>query len=149
MENLPECDVILWILSARNRAIAIDQQYLVKLKDFYDRMIFGINQVDLVEPLDWDMKKNMPSLQQQKHLAEIIDDKRKRIEDVVGKRIKITVFGAKQFYRLSDLFASMVDACPEERLWLFQMIKGFSAKDWLDRVEGISEKEKAEILQSP
>ena len=111
-------------------------------------MIFGINQVDLIEPVNWNFEKNLPSLEQQQNLTEIIDDKRKRIEDIIGKKITITAYGAKQFYRLSDLFASIMEACPEDRLWLFQLIKGFSAKDWLDRVEGLTQKEKNRIIKN-
>lgn len=147
-ENLPQCDVILYILSARNRAVALDQQYLKDLSEFHGKMVFGINQVDLVEPMDWDFGKNMPSESQENNIQEILSDRKSRIEDIIGREIKMIPYGAKQYYRLSNLFESIIDSCPEDRLWLFQLIKGFSAKDWLDKVEGISEEEKEKILKS-
>lgn len=146
-DNLPKCDVILWILSARNRAVALDQQYLLRLKDFHDRMIFGINQIDLVEPLNWDHDRNMPSKAQQKNIAEIITDRKDRLEDALGKKIQITDYTAKQYYRLIDLFNMMMDAVPKDRSWLFQLVKGFSREDWLNKVQGLTEEEKKKLLK--
>ena len=51
--HLPRCDVVLWLMAARNRAVALDQRYLQQLSDCHPRMVFGLNQVDLIEPLDW------------------------------------------------------------------------------------------------
>lgn len=54
--NLVQCDVILWIMTGRNRAVALDQMYLQQLSDFYSKIVFGINQVELVEPQAWNLK---------------------------------------------------------------------------------------------
>jgi predicted GTPase len=49
-EHLSQCDVVLWIMTARNRAVALDQLYLEQLHQFHPKIIFGVNQVDLIEP---------------------------------------------------------------------------------------------------
>jgi predicted GTPase len=38
-KHLAECDVVLWIMAARNRAVALDQMYLQKLSQFKDKML--------------------------------------------------------------------------------------------------------------
>src|SRR5713226_9254729 len=40
-EHLPKCDAILWIITARNRALALDQQYLREFAEFHPKMAFG------------------------------------------------------------------------------------------------------------
>lgn len=59
-KHLPACDVILWVMTARNRASALDQIYLREFEDLHDRLVFGVNQVDLLEPLNWNTRINLP-----------------------------------------------------------------------------------------
>lgn len=54
LHRLPECDVILWLLAARNRGMSLDQQYLKRLAQFHDRIVFGLNQIDIVHPMNWE-----------------------------------------------------------------------------------------------
>ena len=42
-EELPSCDGVLWLLAARNRGVALDQQYLEQLYKYCPNVIFGIN----------------------------------------------------------------------------------------------------------
>ena len=35
---LPECDVVIWVMTARNRAIALDQTYLKRLDRFWPKL---------------------------------------------------------------------------------------------------------------
>lgn len=81
-EKLPDCDIILWILTARNRAVALDQHYLTQLEEFQDRIVFGLNQVDLVEPMNWPPGLPIPSVEQEKHIAEILKDRGRRLSSV-------------------------------------------------------------------
>lgn len=130
-EHLPRCDVILWVLTARNRAVALDQMYLRQLLDFGDKMVFGINQVDLVEPVNWNEKLNLPSREQGENIEIIGKDRREKIEQVLGKKVRIVPYSAKFGYNLQELFTAVVKSCPQSRAWIFSAIKGFHPEDFI------------------
>ncbi len=131
MTNLPRCDVVLWVMTARNRAVALDQQYLQKLDRFHDRMVFGINQIDIVEPMNWSLKTQLPSIEQERHMEQIVQDRRLKLESVVGKDVRIFPYSAKYRYGLQELFTMLVEACPKHRAWIFDAIKNFGPFDFL------------------
>lgn len=130
-ENLLKCDVILWVLTARNRAIALDQLYLERLSKFSDKIVFGINQIDLIEPLNWEEKINLPSKEQEKKIASIIDDRKEKISTFLNKEIVIIPYSANKKYNLQELFSFLLQYCPENRAWIFNAIKGFKPEDFL------------------
>lgn len=130
-ERLPACDVILWVLTARNRAIALDQFYLKELRPFHDRMVFAVNQVDLVEPINWNPKLNGPSSVQEANLASILEDRRDKLESVVGRPILLVPYSAGKRYNLQELFTALIEAAPRKRAWIFSSLKGFSVDDWI------------------
>jgi hypothetical protein len=70
-QNLERCDVVLWVVSARDRAVALDHMHLRKLSPFHQRIVLGVNQADLVEPMDWVEKYNISSAEQERNLREI------------------------------------------------------------------------------
>lgn len=127
-ENLPKCDVILWVLTARNRAVALDQQYLQKLSQFHEKMVFGINQVDIVEPANWE-KTNLPSQKQIENIEIITKDRKNKLESILEREIRVIPYSAKKYYNLSELFRNIVESCPSNRAWIFGALKGFSAYD--------------------
>lgn len=129
--NLPKCDIILWITAARNRAIALDQIYLKKLKKYHDKMVFGINQVDLIDPMNWNPKINLPSEEQLDNIDEITLDRKEKIEKIVGHPIQMLPFSAMKKYNLEFLFGALIDALPAERRWVFQGLKNFNHDDFL------------------
>ncbi len=128
-QELKKCDVILWIVDARNRAIALDQMYLQRLKRFHQNMVFAINQVDLVEPVDWNDKINLPSLEQEKNIEIIKEDRREKITAVLDKPISIISYSVKKKYQLQELFTALLSACPIERAWIFSGLKTFTLAD--------------------
>ncbi len=130
-ENLPACDVILWVLSARNRAIALDQIYLEKLRQFHGKIVFGINQIDLVEPMDWNEKTGMPSEEQEKNCEIILKDRKAKLDSIMEREIGIVTYSARNRYNLQELFTAMLDSCPEDRAWIFSHIKGFKPEDFI------------------
>lgn len=134
-DNLGSCDVIVWIMTARNRAVALDQIYLNELSAYFDRMIFAINQVDLVDPIDWNERHNLPSDEQKKNIGEIIADRKSRIESVVSKPIDIIAYSAKRYYRLISLYDLINAKIPVDRRWMFEAFRATTAKDWLDRTK--------------
>lgn len=130
-QHLPECDVILWIFAARNRAVALDQQYLKKLSDSHNKMVFGLNQVDFVEPVNWDMKINLPSRQQEKNIEIIVKDRREKIQHILQRDVKLIPYSAKTRYNLQELFSEIINSCPPERAWIFNALKGFKFDDFI------------------
>lgn len=129
--NLPRCDVILWVLTARDRALALDQMYLKTLDGFTERMIFGVNQIDLVEPLDWNADLNLPSVEQEKNISAIVDDRKARLEAVLGRPLTVIPYAARQKYNLQELFTALVGASPTHRAWLFTAIKAFRPDEFV------------------
>jgi uncharacterized protein len=145
-EHLASCDVILWVLTARNRAIALDQQYLTQLSDFVPKMVFGINQIDLIEPLNWDQGLNLPSEEQERNLATIVADRTAKLESVTGHPIRIFPYSAKSKYGLQELFTGIVAAAPQARGWIFGSLKAFRPDDFIP--EALRERVSAMIGES-
>ena len=130
-ENLVECDVILWIMTGRNRAIALDQIYLKQLADFHPKIVFGINQVELIEPLLWNERINLPMEQQLKNIEIIQADRKEKIEKIIKTDIKLCSYSAKKKYNLEELFGLIIDNCPLNRKWVFDGLKNFHYTDFL------------------
>jgi len=129
--HLPRCDVVLWLMAARNRAVALDQRYLQQLSDCHPRMVFGLNQVDLIEPLDWHPTLNLPSEGQRRSIGQITHDRQARLADALQRDIRMIPYSAKARYNLQGLFTAIVEACPEDRAWLFSSLKNFTYDDFL------------------
>jgi hypothetical protein len=138
--ELPRCDVILWVIATRNRAIALDQMYLRELADFHGRIVFGISQADLVEPLDWRDSFNIPSRAQEDNLKKIILDRSAHLASVIGRDPTIIDYSARYGYHLEQLFSALIEACPEDRQWIFQGLKNFSYLDFVpaDKQRGLA-----------
>ncbi|WP_419721293.1 GTPase family protein, partial [Pectobacterium parmentieri] len=66
-EQLPQLDLVLWLIKADDRALAIDQHiYRTVIGERYrDKILFVLNQVDKLEPShEWDWDTQQPSLNQ-------------------------------------------------------------------------------------
>jgi hypothetical protein len=146
-EHLPKCDVALWIVAARNRAIALDQRYLTELAGVLPNLVIGLNQVDLVDPLDWSEAMNLPSPAQQAALVEIVADRRMRLARFApNPDVTVVPYSAARYYNLQALFLACVTAAPPERRWMFDLVKSFSTSDWLVRAKGLSEAQRRALL---
>lgn len=132
-EHLPQCDVILWIIAARNRAMALDQQYLREFAEFYPRMAFGMNQVDLLEPMDWNHVINLPHDTFEKVINTAADDRKKKLEDIVQKPVKLIPYSSKYGYNLDDLFSELLEVSHETRGWMFGVLKNFQWDDFIPK----------------
>lgn len=131
LQRLPECDVILWLMAARNRAASLDQQYLRQLGQFHDRIIFGLNQIDIVHPMDWSDSINLPSAEMEANIAEIIKDRSEKIADVIGRVPDLVPFSVTRGFNLEMLFNRLITSAPEERKFVFDLLKNFSYKDFI------------------
>jgi small GTP-binding protein len=130
-KHLGRCDVVLWVVSARNRAIALDQQYLQQLREFHSKMVFGINQVDIVEPMDWRTGFNIPSRTQEHNIQAIEKDRIEKIRSILGRDLPVVSYSSKYGYRLELLFKTVLEACPTERRWIYEGLKNFSYRDYM------------------
>ncbi|MEM9724645.1 MAG: GTPase [Pseudomonadota bacterium] len=147
-EHLGKCDCVLWVTSARNRAVALDQSYMAELKAHLPHLVVGLNQADLVEPMNWSARYNIPSVEQERHLAEIAADRRERYARALGRaaeELPVISYCAKRRHNLSQLFLQCLTTVPSSRRWMFQIVKGFTARDWLDLAEGLSAEERAAL----
>jgi predicted GTPase len=129
--RLPECDVILWLLAARNRAVSLDQQYLQQFARFHDRIVFGLNQVDLVHPMDWNDNINLPSVEMEANIADIVQDRSGKIADVVGRMPDLVPFSVSKGFNLEMLFNRLITSAPDDRKFVFDLLKNFSYKDFI------------------
>lgn len=120
---LRKCDVALWVLDGSSRQFSHTQRVLRDLVDpimgDLERLVFGINKIDLIEPGKWNDKYNLPSLDQEKNISIKVEDVIHKIGKVCNiSKEKIIPFSATKWYRLAELFGAMLDACPEERAWV-------------------------------
>ncbi|MDX2257719.1 MAG: GTPase [Hyphomicrobiaceae bacterium] len=147
IEQLPRVDIALWVVAARNRALALDQRYLETLSDVLPSLVLGVGQIDLVEPLDWSEAINMPSAAQEAHIAEILADRRERLGRIVGAELPAVAFSARRYYNLQALFNACLKCAPPRRRWMFEILKSFSTTDWLDRAKGLSAAQRQKLAE--
>lgn len=133
LKHLPEADIILYVSASRNRAVALEQQYLSVLKEADYSMVFGLSQVDLVEPLNWNERLNLPSKEQTVHVAEICEDRANRFGAILGKKVSLIPFSSRHGFGLQQLFSALILACPEQRAWLFDGLKAFKFSDFVPK----------------
>lgn len=122
---LPNCDVVLWILAAKNRGAITFEQMI--LRDFIgvasigilDRLVIGVNQVDLIDPNDWNTIGNFPSDEQEKNIKRRLADIKIKLGKVVPNLSsdRILYYSATKRYRLEDLFEAMIGAA-QKRAWI-------------------------------
>jgi predicted GTPase len=130
-ENLDRCDAVLWVMSARNRALALDQMYLQQLSEFHDKIVFGLNQVDLVEPMEWREHYNIPSREQDDNIRIIGRDRLRHLASVLRREPVLIAYSSRTGYHLEHLFTAMLDACPSTRRWIYAGLKNFSHLDFI------------------
>lgn len=130
-ERLPDCDIILWIMAARNRAVSLDQQYLRQLGRFHERMVFAVNQVDIVHPMDWSESTNLPSMEMEDNILDIVRDRAQKIGEIIGRKPLVTPFSAARGYNLEALFHALIASAPETRKFVFDLLKDFSYEDFV------------------
>lgn len=109
------CDVILWVLAAHQPDLAVDLSYLDRLDPPPHRLVFALNQVDLIRPGDWLCCPNLPSQRQEERLLEILEDRKAKLAAAVGQARPVVACSATRAFRLQELFTEVVLACPPGR----------------------------------
>lgn len=134
--HLGRCDIVLWVMAARQRAIALDQGYLQLLAGHHEKIVFGLNQIDLVDPMNWNYRLNLPSDDQEKTIAEIAQDRSAKLSATLGRTVEMYPYSAGNLYGLQELFSGLIASCPDgKRAWTFDPIKAFGPFDFIP--EGI------------
>ncbi|MFF1714252.1 GTPase family protein [Streptomyces sp. NPDC058268] len=130
--HLSRCDIVLWVMAARQRAIALDQGYLQLLADHHEKIVFGLNQIDLIDPMNWNCRLNLPSDDQEKIITEIAQDRSAKISATLGRPVEMHPYSAGNLYGLQELFSGMIASCPDgKRAWIFDPIKSFGPFDFI------------------
>lgn len=117
----PTVDVILWIIAAGNRQLTIMQRMLLQIekssgKSGLNRMVFAINKSDLMYPMNWNNRINMPSNEQNHNLSSFSETVRKRIKEVIPSwEGRIPLYSALKAYNLKELLLTMLEAAPKKR----------------------------------
>lgn len=121
---LPGADAVLWIIKADNRAMTHVQtslRRLVNSKALAPRkLVIALNQVDALQPGNWDDTINLPSPEQQESIDARRADVVTKIRQVV-KRLperQIVAYSALRFYNLEPLLEAMLLACDDTRRWV-------------------------------
>lgn len=129
-ERLPDCDAILWVMAARSWAAHLDLRYLEEFVEHRDRMVFGINQVDIVHPMDWNEKINLPSVKMECNIEDVVHDRAESLRDALGVSPRILGFSAEKRFNLERLFDMLISAIPDDRKSMFDTLKRFSYRDF-------------------
>lgn len=118
------CDVIVWLIKADSFDFAEDQEALQKITvfnaDLIERIVIGLNQVDLLNPFNWLKEINLPSDEQ----VDNIKSKLKYVQSMLLSVCtgltagRIIPYSALKRYQLNRLFEGMIGACPERRKWM-------------------------------
>lgn len=145
--HLPKCDVALWVVAARNRALALDQGYIKALASVLPHGVIGINQVDLIDPLDWDERINMPSSAQDAVLKEIVADRGEKLGRLFSNTPRTIAFSARHYWNLQALFTALIESAPAQRRWMFDLVKSFSTTDWLARAKGLTDVQRRALAE--
>jgi len=146
--HLKKCDAVLWVMPARNRALAADQRYLKSLSRHLPQVVLGLNQIDLVEPRDWDEATNTPSAAQQEALTAIVADRRARMGKVMRRgTLEVVAYSARHYFGLHELFLTCLRHAPVRRRWMFDVVRAFTPEDWLGRARGLSDAQRGMIVK--
>ncbi len=117
----PTVDVLLWIVPAGNRQLTIMQHMLLQIKQItgrvgINRLVFAINKADIMYPVNWNNRINMPSDEQNQYLINFSETVRNRIREVIPNwKGNIPIYSAIKAYNLNELLLTMLEAAPKTR----------------------------------
>jgi len=116
-KQLPELDVVLWVLKGDDRAFSSDEDFYHSIvKPHLEQgkpFIIVLNQIDKVEPSEeWDYKNNIPMGLQKEN----IDAKRKSVSEKFALDINAVIpISCKKKYNLITLVETMIFAIPKQK----------------------------------
>ncbi len=114
---LPKLDLVLWIVKADDRALAVDENFFKRLvKPYLDvgkPFFVVLNQVDKIEPFrEWDEKAHQPGARQ----AANITEKCRVVAGFFGLPLgQVLAVSAAEKYGLVELVDGIIHAMPAEK----------------------------------
>jgi predicted GTPase len=109
---LEQCDAILWVVAAHQPALDRTQMHLRQLPPhLYARMVFGVNQVDRIEPMDWNSAFDIPSPRQEEQIQRVVALLSASIYVVIERNPPLISYAAQRGYRLELLFHTLLERC--------------------------------------
>lgn len=92
-EFIPICDVILWVISSRDRSLQFDEEYIKDLPSkMKNKIVVGISQVDIMYPENWNRGKKLPSVEQYNQIQRKRKDLQKRFNIELDKIVEYCAF---------------------------------------------------------
>ena len=110
---LPQVDIVLWLLKADDRALAIDETFYRDVigEQYRQKILFVVNQTDKLEPChEWDTQLRHPSEQQQTNLNHKLQDIRQLLLPIHP----ICAVSVKESWGLTRLVETLMDCLPRE-----------------------------------
>lgn len=123
---LPTVDVAVWIIAAGDRQLTIMQRALqlisIAMDDKYlDRIVFAVNKADIMQPIEWNDRINLPSETQLANLQLFADNVKAKILEVHPSwQGTIITYSALKNYNTKQLLVSMLQAADKRRIWLIK-----------------------------
>lgn len=65
------------------------------------------------------------------NIAEIVQDRSGKIADIIGRVPDLVPFSASKGFNLEMLFNRLITSAPEDRKFVFDLLKNFSYKDFI------------------
>lgn len=117
-ELLAQSDVAVWILKADDKTLGIDISFVKKIlpKTLKERLVVGINQIDNMQPGEWNTEFNIPSQEQDGSIKRKEKYVLSRFKEIGIEPFSIVSYSAKRDYHLIKLFRALVEACPQDRV---------------------------------
>lgn len=114
-KTLPKADVIIWMISAGNRALSWMQRTLDMInkdvgEEYASNMLFVINKADIMYPNNWNNEDNCPSEEQEVNLLGFKNTVIECIVDIVPDwKGSIEIISAIKKYRIEELRQRVFD----------------------------------------
>ncbi|GAB1544755.1 hypothetical protein NUACC21_74310 [Scytonema sp. NUACC21] len=113
---LPSADVVLYVVQADLKALNEDQKILRDIVqnamgNLKDRLVVGLNQVDKIDPGNWNEKFNYPSPEQEDNINRRCKDIQEKLSASLFINVEqVEYFSAIKRYRLYQLLAAIIKA---------------------------------------
>lgn len=122
IRELPEADVILYVIQANERILREDQRIIedVVLRSLHNvikgdksnlqkKIVIGLNKVDEIGPGTWDRSINQPNDEQGESIEKRCDDIVEKLTSVLPiSKKQIVYYSAEQRFRLLDLLNAII-----------------------------------------
>jgi predicted GTPase len=142
LSRIQSFDAILWILSANDRQMAQVQAYCnsfaSEYPNFADKLVFGLNKSDLVEPMEWGAGgENLPSNSQEHNIHCRVLDVYKRMNESSSicrvSKERIVAYSSKYKWRIVRLFETLRKAIPRNKT--MSLVRFAAPAHWSSRLD--------------